>query len=147
MDGVRRWIRSGSPLRRASIRVEARNEASAKTSKLDHRPDKTSTEYIATALLSPVVPAEEKQEYTEYIDQCREMLGTIPDYAERKDQQVYESAVAMATMGDDDMLVPPDKDIDSFYSFVDKASPLIAESTGSRENLPITFNYEKWIAG
>ena len=75
------------------------------------------------------------------------MLDILPDYAERKDQQVYENAVAMATMGDDDMLVPLDKDIDAFYTFVDKASPSIAEYAGSKENLPITFNYEKWIEG
>ncbi|KAJ3557105.1 hypothetical protein NM688_g1653 [Phlebia brevispora] len=147
MDGVRRWIRAGSPLRRPNVRIESRHEASLKASKLDHRPDKTSTEYIATALLNPVVPPEEKQEYKEYIDQCREMLDTLPEYAERKDQQVYENAVALATLGDDNTWVPPEKDVDTFYTFVEKGTPLVAESAGNKEVLSITFNYEKWIAG
>ena len=147
MDGVRRWIRSGSPLRRASVRVESRSDTSSKASKLDSRPDKTSTEYIATALLNPVVPTEEKQEYKDYIDQCQEILDVTADFAERKDQQVYESAIALATLEGDEESLPPEKDLETFYVYVDKASPQVAESAGNKELLPITFSYEKWISG
>lgn len=149
MDGMRRYFRSGSssPLRRASVRAESRSEVSSKTSKIESRPDKTSTEYVATALLNPVVPPEEKQEYKEYVDQCAEMLDAPPDYTERKDQKVYENAIAMSTSGDDDFWLPPEKDLDTLYAFVEKASPLVSETIGSKDNLPITFNYEKWTSG
>ncbi|THG95141.1 hypothetical protein EW026_g6457 [Hermanssonia centrifuga] len=145
MDGVRRWIRAGSPSKRNSVRAESRHEAGLKSSKSDQRPDKTSTEYIASALLDPVVPLEEEHEYKDYIDQCQDMLNAPPDYAERKDQKVYINAVALSALDDDDPWAVPDKELELFGVYMKKGSPYTAESAGSRENLPVTFNYEKWI--
>lgn len=118
-----------------------------KASKLESRPDKMSTEYIANALLNPVVPAEEEQEYTDYVVQCQEMLRTPPDYADRKDIKVYENAISLAALGDEEDIVVHDRDFDAFEVYVEKASPFVAEAAGSKEHLPITFNYEKWVAG
>ena len=138
MDGVRRWIRSGSPLRRASVRVEPKSDTTSKSSKLDHRPDKTSTEYVATIHMNPVVSSGEKQEYEDYIEQCQEMLDVVPDLAESKDLKTYESAVALAGWGDDIQLNPPERDVHVMYAYLDKATSSTSD--------PVLFNYyDKWL--
>lgn len=147
MDGVRRWIGSGALSSRASPHVESRNVPASKSSKLESRPDKMSTEYIATALLNPVVPPEEEQEYTVYVDQCQELLRSPPDFVERKDMKVYENAISLANLGDEEAITIQERDFDVYASYVEKGSPFVAEAIGSKELLPITFNYEKWVTG
>ena len=150
MDGVRRWIRASSPMRRSSVRIESRASPTSSSNKLDPRPDRSSTAYLAGALLDPVVPAEEKQEYKDYIDQGQEMLDLPPDWAEPKDQLVYEHAIALAAAGEEDAderWIPPEKDVDVFCAFVEKGSPLVVETEGSQQFLPITFDYGRWTAG
>lgn len=147
MDGVRRWIGSGGASTRASPHVESRNVPASKALKMESRPDKMSTEYIATALLNPVVPSEEQQEYTDYVDQCQEMLKLPPDYAERKDMKVYENTVSLASLGDEEAVVVQERDLDAYTMYVEKASPFVAEAVGSNQHLPVSFHYEKWIMG
>ena len=150
MDGVRRWIRSGSPLRHASIRAEPHADPNASSDSDAERVDKTSTEYIAAALLNPVVTAKEKKEYWDYVTQCEEMLDSQDmDCVEAKDQQLYANVVAVAAMGpvEEDAQVwptPTEKDIDIYYGYVEKANPFDDEVVGGKEFLPVAFNYEKW---
>ncbi|KAI0340121.1 hypothetical protein BDW22DRAFT_1379536 [Trametopsis cervina] len=147
MDGVRRWITSGSPSRRNNTHVESRHTPASKTSKLEHRPDKNSTEYIATALLDPVVPPEEEQEYTDYVEHCQEILMALPDYTERKDMHIYENAVALASFGEEDVIVTQERDFDIFDMYAERGSPSVAEAMGEKELLPVSFHYEKWLNG
>ena len=102
---------------------------------------------MARASYNPVVSPEEKQEYTAYVEQCQEMLRTPPDYTEMKDMEVYENAVSLFGLGDDDIAVVSDRDFELYGAYVEKSSPQVAEASVSKEKLPVTFNYEKWIAG
>ena len=147
MEGVRRWIGSSSPTSRNIPHIESRNVPTSKTSKLEHRPDKMSTQYIATALLDPVVPEEELQEYSDDVEQCQEMLRAPPDYAERKDMKVYENTISLASFGDEEIIFVHERDLDNYATYAEKSSPYVAEAAGNKEKLPITFNYEKWLIG
>ncbi|KAI0086625.1 SacI homology domain-containing protein [Irpex rosettiformis] len=148
MDGVRRWMTSGSPSNRKKQHVESRHAPASKTSLLEHRPDKNSTEYIAISLLDPVVPPEEEQEYTYYVEHCQELVMAQPDYTVRKDMVIYENAVAVADIGDEDELITAqDRDLEIFEMYVDRSSPAVAMGFGDRELLPVSFHYEKWING
>ncbi|KAI0691187.1 polyphosphoinositide phosphatase [Cytidiella melzeri] len=147
MDGVRRWIGSGSSSRNKQ-HVESRHAPASKTLKHEHRPDKNSTEYIATASLDPVVPPEEEQEYTDYVEHCQEIVMAQPDYTERKDMNIYENAVMISSLGDEeDVIVVIDRDLDVYEMYVDRGSPAVAEGFGDREFLPVSFHYEKWLNG
>jgi phosphatidylinositol 3,5-bisphosphate 5-phosphatase len=148
MDGVRRWIGSGASATRSKQHVESRHAPTSKTSKREHIPDKNSTEYIATALLDPVVPLEEEQEYTDYVVHCQELVMAQPEYTERKDMAIYENAVMIASLGDEEALsTVHDRDLEIFGMYVDRSSPAVAVSFGDRELLPVSFHYEKWING
>lgn len=148
MDGVRRWIASGSPSSRNKQHVESRNAPASKTFKMEHRPDKNSTGYIATALLDPVVPPEEEKEYTDYVEHCQELVMAQPDYTVHKDMVIYETAVAITDMGDEDEVITvQDRDLEIFEMYVDRSSPAVAEGFRDRELLPVSFHYEKWING
>lgn len=148
MDGVRRWIGSGSPSSRNKQHTESRHSPKSRTFKLEHRPDKTSTQYIATALLDPAVPPEEEQEYTDYVEHCQELVMARPDYTERKDMNIYENAVMIASLGDEeDVILVQERDFEIFELYIDRGSPAVAEGFGEKELLPVSFYYDKWING
>ncbi|KAI0785573.1 polyphosphoinositide phosphatase [Abortiporus biennis] len=153
MDGVRRWMGSNpSSSRHKNRGVESFQDSKSKASKLDNELDPYSTASIALQLLDPTVSKKEESEYQEYIDQCLELLYTPPDYADPKDMRIYDSVIHKSSIGYqdhevDEVLEVSEKDVNSYVSYVDKASPRIAESAGYRDYLPITFNYEKFIAG
>ncbi|THH30440.1 hypothetical protein EUX98_g3744 [Antrodiella citrinella] len=143
MDGVRRWIGSSPASNRHSKRTESRQDPESGTSEAEHDPVyQYSTEVIATRLMDPIVTPDERAEYQEYIDQCMELLDAPPNGAERKDRKVYGAAIATG-LGEGGITMDPEVVDKDFVTFVER--PL--DATGRRDNLPITFNYEKWIAG
>ena len=110
--------------------------------------EKNSTEYIATALLDPIVPPEEEQEYTDYVEHCQEFVMAQPEYTERKDMAIYENAVMISSLGDEEEVITVhDRDLEIFEMYVDRCSPAVAEGFRDRELLPVSFHYEKWIVG
>lgn len=147
MDGVRRWITSGSPTNRKSAHVEAWHVPPSKTSITELKPDKNSTEYIAVALLDPSVPPGEETEYGVYIAQCYELSRAPQEYAARKDQRTYEGAVSLASSGGSDTATVRDKDVETYVSHVEKGRPFTSDFVGEKERLPIQFDYEKWLGG
>ncbi|KAI0071223.1 hypothetical protein K474DRAFT_1712651 [Panus rudis PR-1116 ss-1] len=147
MDGVRRWI--GTSTTRHRHRIEQRQDPKdkARTKKTVEVNDH-STETIATQRLNPVVSEKEEAEYGEYIKQTTSILDTSLDSAEPLDKRLYHAAIAKAA-GKEESFVQTEyyeKDLETFDAFVAKASPKLAESAAWRDSLPITFNYEKWLA-
>lgn len=137
---------SGSPSSRNKPQIESRNAPSSNAAKLEHRSEKLTTEDVATALLNPVVPPGEKQEYTYYVEHCQELVMAQPDYTVRNDMIIYENVVAIADMGDEDEVITlQDPDLKVFEMYVDRSSPAVAEGFADRDLLPISFYYEKWI--
>ncbi len=77
-----------------------------------------------------------------YIDQ----YDIVFDTADRKDLEVYTSAVAIA-YGDGGLEydgTDETKERD-FYAYVEHGKAEYYEGYGRREPLPVTFNYERWI--
>ncbi|EKM53859.1 uncharacterized protein PHACADRAFT_209710 [Phanerochaete carnosa HHB-10118-sp] len=128
MDGVRRWMASGSPTSRKSTHIETWYAPPSKVTKTELRPGKGSTEYIAAALLDPSVPPEEEAEYGAYVAQCQE-LSRAP-----QDDLWHRSSVR-------------DKDVDLYAGYVEKGRPFTSDFAGEKEQLPIQFDYEKWLGG
>ncbi|KAF9030830.1 hypothetical protein BDZ89DRAFT_1064393 [Hymenopellis radicata] len=108
-----------------AAKAEAR-KASAMEPEPSER-DKHSTEVIAKQMLEPCVSDTEVAEYQGYIDQ----YDIVFDTADRKDLEVYTSAVAIA-YGDGGLE----------YDGTDEAKE---RDFYAREPLPVTFNYERWI--
>ena len=100
MDGVRRWITSGSPTTRKSAHVEPWHAPASKASKQEVKVDRNSTGYIAAALLDPVVPEEEELEYGAYVEQCDELSRAPPELAELARQAGAGRAAALPTSCD-----------------------------------------------
>lgn len=138
-------MRSGSPTNLEDENDEAWHGPTLKASKHEIRIDKSSTEYIAAALLDPIVPEDEQDEYRVYVEQCHELATAPPEYAGRKDQKVYEASVALAYHGEAALEDIKLKDRELYGAYVEKGRPFTAEVVGYRENLPITFDYEKWL--
>lgn len=146
MDGVRRWMTSGSPTNRKSAHVEAWEAPQSSASNTELRLDRKSTECIATTLLDPTVPLEEEAEYGAYVAQCEELSRAPPESAARADQRTYEGAVSLASCGTDAAAVK-DKDVTLYAAYVDKGRPLSTDFAAGRERLSTSFDYEKWLVG
>jgi phosphatidylinositol 3,5-bisphosphate 5-phosphatase len=149
MDGVRRWISSGSPSNRKSTHTEHRNVPSAKASKYEIKPDKgpQTSEHMARAHLNPVVTPEEVRDYTIHVRQPEELSRAPPQSVRTEDQARYETMFALANCGDVDSSfgVVEKGNVAVYSAYVEKARPYTAEAAGFRDNLPVTFDYEKWL--
>lgn len=145
MDGVRRWITSGSPSTRKSAHIEHGHAPTSKASKHEIKVDKNSTEYIAVALLDPVVPEGEELEYNAYVEQCDELSRAPPELAGRKDQKVYEGAVILSSLGDESSELIKEKDNELYRVYVEKGRPYTADVVDGKETLPVVSDYEKWV--
>ena len=142
MDGVRRWITSGSPTTRKSAHVEPWHAPASKASKQEIKIDKSSTEHLAAALLDPVVPEEEELEYNAYVEHSR----APPELPGRKDQRMYESTVLLSVLGrDENIAAVREKDLEIYGTYVEKGRPYEAEVVNEKETLPIVFDYGKWL--
>lgn len=74
MDGVRKWIGSGSSASRRKARIESRQNMRSKSLKReDSSKDPKSTEEMAHRNLNPVVPENEEAEYLGY-DSIRDLI-------------------------------------------------------------------------
>ncbi|KAH8107843.1 polyphosphoinositide phosphatase [Cristinia sonorae] len=143
MDGVRRWIGSSPANNRHSKRTESRQDPESGPDEREYDPVyQYSTEFIARRLMDPIVTPEEEAEYQEYIDQCMDLLDAPPNGAERKDRKVYGAAIATG-MGEGDIEMTPEVLDKDFVIYLER--PM--DASGRRDNLPITFNYEKWLTG
>lgn len=71
-----------------------------------------------------------------------DLLDAPPNSAERKDRKVYGAAIATG-LGEGAIAMDPEVQDKDFVTYVERPR----NATGRRDNLPITFNYEKWIAG
>lgn len=76
-----------------------------------------------------------------YIDQCEEILNAQTMHSERKDLNVYQAAIDTSNgMGSEWC---KEEVFENFVAYVGKRH--VYETT--KELLPITFNYEKWLFG
>lgn len=76
-----------------------------------------------------------------YIDQCQEFLSAPTMRSERKDLGVYQTAIDTSNgLG---LERCKEETVESYVTYVGKAH--VHEAT--RELLPITYNYEKWLSG
>lgn len=139
MDGVRRWMGTSNRQRRVTIRKDTHTDAHSKESGPEKNLDPHSTASVALSLLDPTVSADEEAEYEEYIE-IEQSLP--PDFVERKDRKVYENTVLLALGEDVTTTEVSEKD---FLAYCDRANPGITEAPISKDVLPITFNYDKWI--
>jgi hypothetical protein len=78
-----------------------------------------------------------------YIDQCQELLDA-PRRAERKDLDIYQGAVRTATGETADW--PDEYPDEVFMIYVEQGTSRYLDGAEHREVLPITFNYERWVA-
>jgi len=140
MDGVRRWMGSGGSQRRITIRKDAHSDPTHKESGPEKDLPPHSTAAVAISLLDPTVSPDEEAEYEEYIEQSY----MPPDFVERKDRKVYEATVVIGLGEDVSALEVSEK---GYLAYVERASPEITEGPLSKDLLPITFNYEKWLNG
>lgn len=146
MDGVRRWITSGSPTARKSPHVEPWHAPASKASNQEIKVDKSSSEHIAAALLDPAVPLDEEREYGAYVEQCDELSRAPPNLAGRKDQRIYESTVLLSALGGDESLGDvKEKDLEVYGTYIEKGKPYTAEVVNEKETMPIVFDYGKWL--
>lgn len=76
-----------------------------------------------------------------YIDQCQEFLTAPAMRSERKDLSVYQTAIDTSRgVGMDKCR---EETVENYVTYVAKTH--IHEAT--KELLPITYNYEKWLSG
>ncbi|KAF6750868.1 polyphosphoinositide phosphatase [Ephemerocybe angulata] len=140
VQGVRKWIGSqvGSGNKKISGKSMTRPEAKKP---LRSSVDERSTQYMANKLLSPSVSENEEAEYQGYIDQCQEMLDAPLTIGERKDLEIYASAIETG-MG----LAPdwPDKVPAEFVLYVDRGQTVHLDNV---DPIPVAFNYDKWLGG
>lgn len=71
-----------------------------------------------------------------------DLMDAPPNSAERKDRRIYGAAISTG-LGQGNIASDPEMADKDFVAYVER--PL--DASGRRDNLPITFNYEKWIAG
>ncbi|GLB44123.1 putative sacI homology domain containing protein [Lyophyllum shimeji] len=139
VQGVRRWMTSHP------------NAAPKKPAKPASRPtkkdnivlelDRHSTEAIAKQLLEPTVSDNEVAEYQGYIDQCEELLDAPTTMGERKDLEVYTTAIRTATGDTPDW---PDEVPKEFATYVERGRTQYLDGL---QEFPVSFNYERWLAG
>ncbi|GJE95428.1 hypothetical protein PsYK624_116120 [Phanerochaete sordida] len=120
MDGVRRWISSGLPTSRKNTHIEPWDAPLSTASKAELKPDLTSTEFIAVALLDASVPAEEEAEYGAYVAQCTQLSPAPHESAARKDQRKYDAPITLATSTAD-----PDAAVDIYALYVKRARSFV----------------------
>jgi phosphatidylinositol 3,5-bisphosphate 5-phosphatase len=91
-QGIRGWIRAqrGSKEKTDAIKPAPRPVANKP---VGPALDIYGTEFMATVLLEPAVPESEEMEYQGYIDQCQALLDGPMSMGERKDIEIYASAV------------------------------------------------------
>ncbi|KAJ3865788.1 polyphosphoinositide phosphatase [Lentinula novae-zelandiae] len=146
VQGVKRWMSSNHPsaAKKANRKPTLQPEAHWKA--MEPELDRHSTEAVAKQLLDPIVSEEEEAEYQGYIDQCQELLDARFDSGERKDLELYTTAVRTAS-GDNDFDWV-DEEPREFITYVEHGSIQYLEGSGGRrEALPVTYNYERWLSG
>lgn len=79
-----------------------------------------------------------------YIDQFRDLLDA-PTVGERKDLEVYALAVQTAR-GEGGVDEWPEEVPKEFVAHVKRSSSRCLDD-GGKDVFPITFNYERWLAG
>ncbi|KAL0573290.1 phosphatidylinositol-3,5-bisphosphate 5-phosphatase [Marasmius crinis-equi] len=146
VQGVRRWISSQpstpkTPHGKPQVKSEARRPTIE-----PELLDRHSTVAVARQLLDPTVSEEEEAEYHGYIDQCQELLDARMTGGERKDLEVYTTAVRTASGEVSDWSEEVPKE---YVSYVEYATPQYIEGGGGgrKEAFPVMFNYERWLAG
>lgn len=142
-QGIRGWIRAqrGSKKKADAIKPAPRPVANKP---VGPALDIYGTEFMATVLLDPAVPESEELEYQGYIDQCEALLDGPMSMGERKDIEIYASAVDSGLGYSSDW---PDEVPRELIMSVERASTAYLDNTGGRNPFPVTFNYEKWLGG
>lgn len=106
--------------------------------------DKNSTAAVAESALDPKVSEEEETEYQGYIDQCQELLDAPSTYGERKDLEIYSSAVQIGK--GDGLDLWPEEIPREFITYINRQSAGYADNR-NKEAFPVSFNYERWLDG
>ncbi|KAF8064104.1 polyphosphoinositide phosphatase [Lyophyllum atratum] len=142
VQGVRRWMSShpnSAPKKLPKPSPWPVPKGGAVVPELDRH----STEAIAKQLLEPTVSDNEVAEYQGYIDQCQELLDAPTTMGERKDLEVYSTAIRTAMGETPDW---PDEVPKEFLSYVERGHT--QDLNGKQgEGFPVSFNYERWLGG
>ncbi|KAG5641928.1 hypothetical protein DXG03_003954 [Asterophora parasitica] len=134
VQGVRRWITSHphpapkKPLGKPVARPDTKRSTTVPEL------DRHSTEVIAMQLLEPTVSETEEAEYQGYIDQCQELLDAPTTMGERKDLEVYSTAIRAATgeiLDWQDDAVPPKE----FVAYIERGNTMYLDGRHG-EGLP-----------
>ncbi|PFH50390.1 hypothetical protein AMATHDRAFT_61229 [Amanita thiersii Skay4041] len=152
VSGVRRWISSHptsiSPKKSHANKLPPRPGEQQATA--EPEPDKHSTESMAKQSFNPVVPDSEEVEYQGYVDQCQEILNApLRDPPLPGDLEMYNNAILMAEghlpeYWDDHDAQPPKEVV----AYVEKGTGAYLDGImASKESLPVTWNYERWLSG
>ena len=162
VQGVRRWIGSQPDSSPKKMLRKVISRAEIKKRPLLSDLDRHSTEVMATQLLDPIVSHTEEAEYQgfvihvwvvrrlhsqwacSYIDQCQELLDAPTTMGERKDLEVYSTAVKTAAgeMPDRPEEIPKD-----FITYVERGRIQHLEGIGRKDGLSVVFNYDRWLGG
>ncbi|TFK20447.1 polyphosphoinositide phosphatase [Coprinopsis marcescibilis] len=143
VQGVRKWIgaqttsKNKKNIPRPALRPEAGTTPLKPTTF-----DEKSTEHKATSHLNPSVTRDGELGYHHYIDQCQELLEGPMSRVSRKDIEFYVTTV------DTGLGLTPDWPEEAPREFVASVERATTAYLGNMDkNWPVSFNYEKWIAG
>ncbi|KAG6855864.1 hypothetical protein H0H87_009899 [Tephrocybe sp. NHM501043] len=168
VSGVRRWMSSSSKKPGPSLSsrsehitiLESRGGASSGGGGVGGggkgRGDEYSTESMAGRHLDPVVDEDEEAEYQGYIDQCQLLLSAPSTTGERKDLEIYASAVRTASglfLDEEDFAGPMTgsrelagkEDLAKYTAYVERGRTCYLDGRHG-EGCAVQFSYEKWLA-
>ena len=77
-----------------------------------------------------------------YIDQCQELLDAPTTMGERKDLEVYSTAVRTAAGETPDRPEEVPKD---FIAYVERGKIQCLEGVSGKDGLSVVFNYDRWL--
>ncbi|KAF4611683.1 hypothetical protein D9613_003798 [Agrocybe pediades] len=141
VQGVRRWMGSRPPSQQQNTAGKSTTRSEVQMPSREPHLDKNSTAAVAEAALNPKVSEEEEVEYQGYIDQCQELLDAPSTYGERKNLELYGSAVQTAKGGGLDLW--PDEVPKEYIAYINRQSAGYTDI--GKESYPVSFNYERWL--